>query len=745
MNGCLKMSDSCPRQITFELAGNPGVIVTATENETGGIDFTVDVEDTAAATGDLRALFMHFNEAKLPGLQITGGDGLLTESKILKNNVLDLGDGATLAGAVKKGFDIGLEWGTPGAKKDDIHDPVHFTLSRAQGDLTLDDIATQLFGAKLDAVGGPGGPRNGATKLTGEAPYAPDAKDDAFSVFEDGAAGLNSPSKTPTAVTLDVLGNDTDGDGQSLIVTSVHEGPGHGTVTISADGKTISYTPDLDYSGPDSFEYCVSDGNGGQDSAVCTIDVKAVADTPVISWTVAPGANVNEAILNVTVTENDADGSEFIDDLVLSVAGGVPLGASIDPTSVNPAGTPDQIVQQFVVKTAPETDYDFDIDITATSQEASNADQQAATSIQNIEVDFTHNQETLTYSVVDQSIWDTGDEFQYHAEPFFGIDTTIDEAGGDPDVTDTYYDVFVHLKTGFQATIDFSAGDIDATLPLDVTIDTTYNKTTDQVLITPTLALGQGMSFVTHGPEGSFKLDFKFLLDAEAKAELLGVDLIDIDYFADKTTNILDLDSQGLAVDFNPIPGVVSVHGEWPHISVTGGTSGSGESNEFLNANLDVDALANMLLGGGLFFLDPEPLNPDNFELLDVDIEGSLKLLQEFSLDLLATQKVNLVLEDGHVEELTFGQQLLIDNASSHDLNNDGIIEFSFDFSPKVNLTNDTDIGVDVEMHLAVGKNAPLVGTIYEDTFDIYANTIDVYDNTFQLAGVGTKSFDFVI
>ena len=125
----------CPRQIIFEIPGTPGVLVTATENEaTGAIDFTLDVED-GATTADLRALFFHFNETKLAGLQISGGDGLLTESRVRANSVLDLGDGATLAGAVKSGFDVGLEWGTAGGKKDDISFPVHFTLSSPAGAL----------------------------------------------------------------------------------------------------------------------------------------------------------------------------------------------------------------------------------------------------------------------------------------------------------------------------------------------------------------------------------------------------------------------------------------------------------------------------------------------------------------------------------------------------------------------------------------------------------------------------------
>jgi hypothetical protein len=47
-------------------------------------------------------------------------------------------------------------------------------------------------------------------KITTFAMAAPIAKDEVFALdtFEDGASGPSSPSKTPTAVTLNVLAND---------------------------------------------------------------------------------------------------------------------------------------------------------------------------------------------------------------------------------------------------------------------------------------------------------------------------------------------------------------------------------------------------------------------------------------------------------------------------------------------------------------------------------------------------------
>ncbi len=74
-----------------------------------------------------------------------------------------------------------------------------------------------------------------------------------------------------TPVTVNVLANDNDVDGDVLTIDSVGF-PSHGTAIIS-EGKII-YSPDLDYVGTDSFEYTVIDGQGGSDTAVCTIIIQ---------------------------------------------------------------------------------------------------------------------------------------------------------------------------------------------------------------------------------------------------------------------------------------------------------------------------------------------------------------------------------------------------------------------------------------------------------------------------------------
>ena len=72
-----------------------------------------------------------------------------------------------------------------------------------------------------------------------------------------------------TKQSINVLGNDSDPNGQTISLTEVGT-PQHGAVVI--DGSALLYTPETDFTGRDEFTYTVSDGSLSA-TATVTVDV----------------------------------------------------------------------------------------------------------------------------------------------------------------------------------------------------------------------------------------------------------------------------------------------------------------------------------------------------------------------------------------------------------------------------------------------------------------------------------------
>ncbi|MGV6846616.1 MAG: Ig-like domain-containing protein, partial [Lutibacter sp.] len=91
-----------------------------------------------------------------------------------------------------------------------------------------------------------------------------------FAIDDEVTTDANIP------ITIDILENDYDQDGtidpSSVTITTV---PTNGSVIVNSDG-TVTYTPDLDYIGDDTFEYQVCDNDGLCDTATVTVIVTGV-------------------------------------------------------------------------------------------------------------------------------------------------------------------------------------------------------------------------------------------------------------------------------------------------------------------------------------------------------------------------------------------------------------------------------------------------------------------------------------
>ncbi|WP_301605755.1 tandem-95 repeat protein [Vibrio antiquarius] len=81
---------------------------------------------------------------------------------------------------------------------------------------------------------------------------------------------------TPTIVK--VLGNDTFEGDDKVVSLDTNNGPANGTVAVNPDGS-VTYTPNDNYHGADSFTYIVTSG-GVSESTIVKVDVTPVNDKP---------------------------------------------------------------------------------------------------------------------------------------------------------------------------------------------------------------------------------------------------------------------------------------------------------------------------------------------------------------------------------------------------------------------------------------------------------------------------------
>jgi large repetitive protein len=110
---------------------------------------------------------------------------------------------------------------------------------------------------------------------------------------------VTTSEDVPTIVALD--GSDVDGD--SLGYTIVSE-PGHGVLV--GIGAARTYTPNLNYSGPDSFTYRVNDGSVDSNVATVSITVTPINDAPVAQDLTSSTPEDTPKVL--TLSASDVDG-----------------------------------------------------------------------------------------------------------------------------------------------------------------------------------------------------------------------------------------------------------------------------------------------------------------------------------------------------------------------------------------------------------------------------------------------------
>lgn len=142
------------------------------------------------------------------------------------------------------------------------------------------------------------------------------------------------------AQNINVLANDIIDDANDELTVAVGAPPANGTAVRNAD-NTITYTPNANFNGIDTFIYTVNNGEGGSTFALVTITVTPVIDTlptPTRSTSVALTTNdralvvVNRETNSVAIVEvQDAAGNDVANVLAEVAVGQEPRYVALSP------------------------------------------------------------------------------------------------------------------------------------------------------------------------------------------------------------------------------------------------------------------------------------------------------------------------------------------------------------------------------------------------------------------------------
>jgi len=206
---------------------------------------------------------------------------------------------------------------------------------------------------------------------------APVAVDDAYSTAEDVPLTVAAPG---------VLNNDSDVDGDALAARPV-DGPSSGALVFSSDGA-LTYTPDANFNGTDSFSYHNNDGGLDSNIATVTITVAAVNDAPTAITITDAGVDENQPSGTVVGTFATTD-TDISDSHTYTLVAGT---GDTDNLSFQIAGDTLQTKEVFDF----ETQSSYSIRVRADDQNGGTYDQEFIISI------FDHEELTLA--------WDANDE-----------------------------------------------------------------------------------------------------------------------------------------------------------------------------------------------------------------------------------------------------------------------------------------------------------------------------------------------
>ncbi|WP_394147010.1 Ig-like domain-containing protein [Shewanella atlantica] len=222
---------------------------------------------------------------------------------------------------------------------DEDGSPTSFSLSLNatddQGDTLTWSITTPAINGTASASG------TGTSKNIGYIPNRDFNGSDSFVVRVDDGNGLSdditvnvaiAPSNDIPVVIAQAVSTDedvalaitltgTDADGDTLTFSVVSQ-PSHGV--LSGNAPSLTYTPNADYAGVDSFTYKANDGSVDSGIGTISIAINNANDAPVVIDQ-AVGTD-EEVALAVILSGTDADGDALTYSVVTQPSGGVLSG-----------------------------------------------------------------------------------------------------------------------------------------------------------------------------------------------------------------------------------------------------------------------------------------------------------------------------------------------------------------------------------------------------------------------------------
>lgn len=142
---------------------------------------------------------------------------------------------------------------------------------------------------------------------------------------------------TDEDIALSITLTGSDPDGQSISFTNISD-PDHGS--ISGSGATMTYTPDANYFGSDSFTFKSYDGYAYSPAATVTLTVNAINDAPVAAndaYSTSEDVLLSVPTLGVLANDSDVEGSPLTVTLVNSPSHGAVTLNSDGSLSYQPA------------------------------------------------------------------------------------------------------------------------------------------------------------------------------------------------------------------------------------------------------------------------------------------------------------------------------------------------------------------------------------------------------------------------